>query len=379
MDRNHGNGDHLDTMMSEEIDMVMSMDATGIDTAAAWAAIVDRNATPAQSFVYAVQTTGVYCRPACPSRQPRRENVSFFPSGTDATEAGFRPCKRCRPDEASTVEHHIAAVRQACELLRTCEDLPHLADLATQVGLSPSHFHRIFKRMVGVTPKAYARTQRQNRLMDDLATGTHVTRAIVDAGYRSMSRLYETSSRDLGMAPSRVRAGGDGETIRSIVVETAIGWMLIGATESGICAVEFGDRAIDLDQRLVHRFPAATIVAADDDLRLWASHIAAFVAAPGALPDLPIEIRGTAFQARVWDVLRRVPVGQTATYSTIARAIGQPTAARAVAQACASNNIAVLIPCHRIVRADGDIGGYRWGTDRKRALLAAEVSECASA
>ena len=355
--------------------MVTVMEAPGIDTTAAWAAIVDRTDTPAQPFVYAVRSTGVYCRPSCPSRQPRRENVSFFSCGTEAVAAGFRACKRCRPDEPSTIEHHKAAVQQACAILRASEDAPPLADLAAEVGLSPFHFHRVFKRMVGVTPKAYARTHRQNRLVDDLTAGTSVTRAIIDAGYRSMSRLYETSSRDLGMTPSRVRAGGPGETIRSIVVETAVGWMLIGATESGICAVEFGTSAGDLDQRLAHRFPAATIVEADDDLHHWARQLADYIAAPGAMPDLPVEIRGTAFQARVWDVLRRIPVGQTATYSTIARAIAQPTAARAVAQACASNNIAVLIPCHRIVRADGDIAGYRWGTDRKRALLVAERGE----
>lgn len=355
--------------------MMAVMEATEIDATAAWAAVVDRLDAPAQSFVYAVRSTGVYCRPSCPSRQPRRENVAFFSCGTEAIAAGFRACKRCRPDEPSTIEHHKAAVRQACAILRSSEDTPPLADLASEVGLSPFHFHRIFKRIVGVTPKAFARTNRQNRLVDDLASGTNVTRAIVDAGYRSLSRLYETSSRDLGMTPSRVRAGGPGETIRSIVVETAVGWMLIGATESGICAVEFGESAKDLDQRLVHRFPAATIVEADGDLHDWARQLAAYIAAPGAMPDLPIELRGTAFQARVWDVLRRIPVGQTATYSDIARSIGQPTAARAVAQACASNKVAVLIPCHRIVRADGEIGGYRWGAERKRALLAAEHPE----
>ena len=368
-------------MDATEIDTTgaWAADATEIDTNSAWAAVVDRLDAPTQPFVYAVRSTGVYYRPSCPSRQPRRENVTFFLTGTDAVAAGFRACKRCRPDEPSTIEHHKAAVQRACAILRASEDAPPLADLATEVGLSPFHFHRIFKRMVGVTPKAYARTHRQNRLMDDLASGTNVTRAIIDAGYRSMSRLYETSSRDLGMTPSRVRAGGPGETIRSIVVETAIGWMLIGATESGICAVEFGESANDLDQRLAHRFPAATIVEADDDLHDWARQLAAYIATPGAMPDLPTELRGTAFQARVWGVLRRIPVGQTATYSDVARSIGQPTAARAVAQACASNKVAVLIPCHRIVRADGDIGGYRWGTDRKRALLKAERSENALA
>lgn len=343
-----------------------------LNTEKCWGAVVRRDASADGTFFYGVRTTGVYCRPACASRLPKRENVAFFATTDDAEAAGFRACKRCRPTQASAVSHHVAAVEKACRIIRMSETLPTLSELADAVGVSRFHFHRVFKQITGATPRDFAKTHRLGRFAEHLDAGEGVTAAIYAAGYGSSSRAYEAAPAGLGMTPGARRKGGQGETIRHVTLETSIGWVLVAATERGICSTELGDDPESLLGELKHRFPAATLRADDGELRRWAEQIVRFIAAPGQTLDLPLDIRGTAFQARVWRALQRIPLGQTASYAELAAALGQPTAVRAVARACASNQLALLVPCHRVIRDDGDISGYRWGVERKRALLARE-------
>ena len=340
-----------------------------------WKALVERNPAADGSFYYAVRTTGIFCRPGCSSRLPRRQNVDFFDTTEAAASAGFRPCKRCRPDAASPRQSRARIVAQACRTLAQAEEVPTLQELAAAAGLSPWHFHRQFKEIVGVTPRQYATTHRMRRLRQGLAANGSVTEAIYGAGFGSSSRAYEQAAERLGMTPSVYRKGAAGLTIRHAAAPCSLGWVLVAASDKGICAIELGSDPQVLRQRLGEQFPGAALEQAGEDFEQVLEEVVAFVDAPQGGLELPLDIRGTAFQQRVWSALRQVPAGVTVTYRDIAEQIGNPKAVRAVAQACASNRLAVAVPCHRIVRRDGTIGGYRWGVERKRALLHSEGAE----
>ena len=343
-----------------------------LDQDRCWAAVRAHDASQDGQWVYSVKTTGVYCRPGCASRLPLRKNTAFFETNEAAEAAGFRPCKRCRPTESSQAERHIAAVERACALIRERDALPTLGELAKAARISPYHFHRVFKQITGATPREWGKAHRMDRFAARLDAGENVAEAVYAAGFGASSRAYEAAPSGLGMTPAARRHGGRGETIRYTCVKTTLGWALVAATEKGICMTALGDDKAPLEADLRRRFPAALIWPADSKLAGWAERIVRFVTAPGEQPDLPLDIRGTAFQARVWRALQKVPPGRTSTYTEIAAALGQPKAVRAVAAACAANKLALLVPCHRIVRRDGDLAGYRWGVERKRALLAAE-------
>ena len=343
-----------------------------------WAAVENRDAGADGSFYYGVRTTGVYCRPGCPSRRPLRANTAFFATTSEAEAAGLRACKRCRPTDASTASRHIAAIEKACALLRTSETIPSLGELAAAAAISRFHFHRVFKQVTGATPRDYARTHRLGLLAQRLDAGEKVTEAIYASGFGSSSRAYEAAPAALGMTPGARRRAGDGETIRYVTVATPLGWALVAATARGVCLTALGDDRERLAAMVRERFPAALLVAEDAALKDWAEQIVRFITDPGQTPDLPLDIRGTALQTRVWRALQRIPLGRTATYAEIARALGQPKAVRAVAQACAANNLALLVPCHRVIREDGDLAGYRWGLERKRALLEREREAAAA-
>jgi AraC family transcriptional regulator of adaptative response/methylated-DNA-[protein]-cysteine methyltransferase len=337
-----------------------------------WEAVRVHDVSQDGQWVYSTKTTGVYCRPGCASRQPLRKNVAFYRTNAEAEAAGFRACKRCRPTEGSQADRHIAAVGRACALIRESDALPSLDELASAAGISRYHFHRVFKQITGATPREWGKAHRLGRFADRLDAGDHVAEAVYASGFGASSRAYEAAPSGLGMTPAARRSGGRGETIRFTCVKTALCWALVAATDRGICMTALGDDEAPLEADLRRRFPAALIWPADSKLAGWAERVVRFVTAPGEQPDLPLDIRGTAFQARVWRALQKVPPGKTATYTEIAAALGQPKAVRAVAAACAANKLALLVPCHRIVRRDGDLAGYRWGVERKRALLAAE-------
>ncbi len=343
------------------------------DDEARWAAVQRRDRGADGSFYYSVRTTGVYCRPSCPARLARRENVSFHRSCEEAERAGFRPCKRCRPDEAGLPERRAAAVAKACRLIETTEEMLDLEALAKSVSMSRFHFHRVFKSLTGVTPRAYAAAHRAQRLREELPGSRSVTEAIYGAGFNSSGRFYSSSSQVLGMTPTRFRAGGRGASIRFAVGECSLGSIVVAATDKGVCAILLGDEPEALVDDLQDRFPEAKLFGGDSDFEQWVAKVVGFVEAPSLGLDLPLDVRGTAFQQRVWQALRKIPPGSTATYSEIAKRIGAPKSVRAVAQACASNAIAVAIPCHRVVRTDGSLSGYRWGVERKRALLDREA------
>jgi AraC family transcriptional regulator of adaptative response/methylated-DNA-[protein]-cysteine methyltransferase len=339
---------------------------------ARWAAVQTRSAAPAANFFYGVRTTGVYCRPACPSRRPRRENVEFFATREAAELAGFRPCKRCTPEQAALPERHAALVARACRLIETADQAPDLETLAREVGLSPYHFHRIFKAATGLTPKGYATAHRARRIRSNLGSSRSVTDAIYDSGYNSNGRFYESAGQMLGMTPRAFRTGGAETSIRFAVGECSLGSILVAKSERGVCAILLGDDPEALARDLQDQFPKANFSGGDKEFEELVSKVVGFVEDPGIGLDLPLDVRGTAFQQRVWRALMSIPAGATASYSEIAKRIGSSGAARAVAQACASNRLAVAIPCHRVVRNDGAMSGYRWGVERKRALLERE-------
>jgi AraC family transcriptional regulator of adaptative response/methylated-DNA-[protein]-cysteine methyltransferase len=339
-----------------------------------WEAVRRRDRAFDGAFVFAVNTTGVYCRPSCASRPAKRENVSFFETVEAAERAGFRACKRCRPEKLGAPDPQVEAVRRACERIASAEEAPSLADLAARAGLSPFHFHRVFKKITGVTPKAYAAEMRARRAHDKLRTAETVTEAIYDAGFNSSSRFYETAPARLGMTPTTVRRGGQGAVIRFAIGQASLGAVLVAATEKGVSAIMLGDDPEALARALQDRFPRAELIGGDEKFERTVAEVVGLVEAPGQRLDLPLDIRGTAFQQRVWEALRAIPPGRTATYAEIAEAVGRPTAVRAVAQACAANPLAVAIPCHRVVRTDGDLSGYRWGVERKRKLLDLEAA-----
>jgi AraC family transcriptional regulator, regulatory protein of adaptative response / methylated-DNA-[protein]-cysteine methyltransferase len=339
-----------------------------------WQAVKRRDPAFDGKFLFAVRTTGVYCRPSCASRPAKRENISFFETGAEAEKAGYRACKRCRPDKLGAPDPQIEAIKRACAEIETAEEAPKLADLAASVGLSPYHFHRVFKTITGVTPKAYAAETRARRAADKLRTAETITEAIYDAGFNSSSRFYESTDARLGMTPGAVRRGGAGARIRFAVGEASLGTVLVAATDKGVCAIMLGDDPQALVRELQDRFPRAELDGGDPAFERTVAEVVGLVEAPAQRLDLPLDIRGTAFQQRVWAALRAIPAGKTATYKEIARAIGQPKAVRAVAQACANNPLAVAIPCHRVVRSDGDLSGYRWGVERKRKLIDREAA-----
>ena len=339
-----------------------------------WQAVKRRDPAFDGKFLFAVRTTGIYCRPSCASRPAKHENVSFFETGAAAEKAGYRACKRCRPDELGAPDPQVEAVKRACERIEQAEEAPKLADLAASVGLSPYHFHRVFKAITGVTPKAYAAETRARRAADGLRTAGTVTEAIYDAGFNSSSRFYESTDARLGMTPGAVRRGGAGARIRFAVGEASLGAVLVAATNKGVCAILLGDDPDALVRDLQDRFPNADFEGGDAEFERMVAQVVGLVEAPGQRLDLPLDIRGTAFQQKVWAALSAIPAGKTATYAEIARAIGQPTAVRAVAQACGANPLAIAIPCHRVVRSDGDLSGYRWGVERKRKLIDREAA-----
>ena len=340
-----------------------------------WAAVLDRDPRARDAFFYSVSTTGVFCRPGCPSRRPRREHVRFHASREEAERDGFRPCRRCRPNEPPLAERHAAAVAGACRLIETAEELPGLDTLADAAGMSRFHFHRVFKATTGCTPRAYAAARRAQRVREALADNGSgsITSAIHDSGFNSNGRFYAAAPDILGMAPATFRRGGAGETIRFAVGDCSLGAILVAATAKGVCAILLGDEPDDLVSDLEERFPNAEIIGGDPAFEDLVSRSVGLVESPTRVLDLPLDIRGTAFQQRVWRALREIPSGSTASYGEIAEGIGSPGAARAVARACSSNPLAVAIPCHRVVRNDGTSGGYRWGVERKRALLAREA------
>ena len=340
-----------------------------------WTAVVARDAAADGTFFYSVKTTGVYCRPSCAARLARPENVSFHPTRADAERAGFRPCKRCKPDQPPLAEQHAATVADVCRLIESADPVPSLEQLARHAGMSSWHFLRVFKAVAGVTPRAYAAAHRARRLRDQLDQGGTVTDAIYDAGYHSSSRFYAQADAVLGMTPSRYRAGGADTVIRFAIGECSLGAILVAASSRGVCAILLGDDPDALARDLQDRFPRADLIGADADFERIVARVVATVEAPGLGLDLPLDVRGTAFQQRVWQALRDIPAGDTASYAQVAQRIGMPKAARAVAQACAANALAVAIPCHRVVRNDGNLAGYRWGVERKRTLLDREAKQ----
>jgi AraC family transcriptional regulator of adaptative response/methylated-DNA-[protein]-cysteine methyltransferase len=338
-----------------------------------WPLVVARDAGADGKFYYSVKTTGVYCRPSCAARLAKPENVQFHTTCEHAEQAGFRPCKRCKPNEASALEAQSRKIAEACRLIETSEELPGLEELAQHAGLSVWHFHRLFKAATGLTPKRYAAAQRDNRVRNNLKASHSVTAAIYDAGYNSNGRFYETSNRVLGMTPSRYRAGGSRADICFAVGECSLGSILVAKSDRGICAILLGDDPDALMRDMQDRFPQANFIAGDPDFEELVARVVGFVEAPRLGLNLPLDIRGTAFQQRVWLALQKIPAGTTASYTDIARLIGSPKSVRAVAQACAANNLAVAIPCHRVLRCDGGISGYHWGVERKRTLLEREA------
>ena len=337
-----------------------------------WTAVVTRNSAADGAFVYSVRTTRVYCRPSCASRPARPENVRFHATCADAAAAGFRPCKRCTPDQPSLLERQAAMVTRICRQIEASEHTPSLEALAEGAGMSTYHFHRVFRALTGLTPRGYAIAHRQSRMRQELERSNTVTQAIYESGYNSNGRFYAKSYAVLGMTPTVYRAGGATAEIRFAIGECSLGSILVASSDRGVCAIMLGDEPEALARDLQKRFPRAELIGGDAEFEELVAKVVGFIEAPGLGLDLPLDVQGTAFQQRVWEALRAIPAGRTATYGEIAARIGAPRAVRAVAGACAANPVAVAIPCHRVVRTDGSLSGYRWGVERKRALLARE-------
>ena len=338
-----------------------------------WTAMLERRFDDLAPFFYAVVTTGVVCRPNCASRRPLRENVRFFDSLAAAEAAGFRPCKRCRPDAQTPAQQQRQALVAICRRLENEDPTPTLAELAADLNLSQWHFQRLFRRVMGVTPHQYATEFRAGRLKSALKTAASVTEASYAAGYGSSSRLFEAARARLSMSPSDYRRGAPGQRLHYGLAPCHLGWVGLVASERGICGIELADDADSLLERLQHTFAKAELIAAGDAFDDLLAQVVAFLAQPELDLDLPLDIQGTAFQCQVWQALRTVPAGQTLSYAELAARLGRPEASRAVAGACAANKLAVVVPCHRITRADGSISGYRWGVERKRKLLDQEA------
>ena len=327
-----------------------------------------------RAFVYGVRSTGIYCLPSCPSKKPRRQQVEFFPGSEAAVRAGFRACMRCRPEHPASTDPRVDTVREACRLIDAHPDRPDtLAALATRCGTTSPRLLRAFQSVLGVSPRQYRDERRLVRLKTQLKEGKKVSPALYDAGFSSTSRVYERAHARLGMTPATYGRGGRGVQIRFVTVPCPLGWLVVAATERGICRISFGDSAAPLERALRIEFPAAEVARDDGALEAWVAQLLAHLDGRTPRIELPIDVRATAFQRRVWEELQRIPFGATRSYSEIARAIGSPAAARAVARACATNPVAVVVPCHRVVREDGGLGGYRWGLKRKQELLAREA------
>ena len=340
-----------------------------------WVSVLTRDPAADGTFYYSVATTGVYCRPSCAARHARPENVRFHLTREDAERAGFRPCKRCKPDQPALSEQHAAHIAEACRRIKSVETLPGLAELARHAGMSTYYFHRVFKAVTGLTPRAYATAYRAEKVRSSLKLGKRITDAIYDAGYGSNSRFYENADKVLGMTPSNYRAGGPHTQIRFAVGECSLGAILVAASPRGVCVISLGNDPETLVRELQDRFPKADLIGGDSDFEQWVARVIGFIEMPMLGLNLPLDIRGTAFQQRVWQALREIPAGKTMSYSEIAALIGAPKSVRAVAGACAANTLAVAIPCHRVVRIDGALSGYRWGVERKRALLEKEARD----
>jgi len=338
-----------------------------------WQAVQMRDASCDGLFYYAVRTTGVYCRPGCASRQPKRENVSFFALPEAARQAGFRACKRCKPDAVVIRDPQAELIQSVCRMIdQQIEEPPNFAALSEQIKLSQFHLQRLFKKLMGITPRQYAEARRTDQFKTRVKSGQSVTEAMYDAGYGSSSRLYEKAGAQLGMTPATYRKGGKGMKINYTIAECPLGLLMVAATDKGICAVTLGDKNESLAENLRAEFPQADIAQDKEYLKMQVNALLEQLAGREPHPALPLDVQGTAFQKRVWEELRRIPCGQTASYGEIARRIGQPTATRAVARACATNPAALVTPCHRVVRENGELGGYRWGIERKRQLLEKE-------
>lgn len=338
-----------------------------------WSAVVARDPRADGQFVYAVKTTGIYCRPSSLARLPKPQNVEFFDTAEEAEAAGYRPSKRASKDQSDVAAQHAATVAAACRQIETAETLPALNELADAAGLSSFHFHRVFKAATGLTPKGYAAAHRSRRVRQRLADGDSVTDALYDAGFNSNSRFYEAADHLLGMKPGDFRAAGQNNDIRFAVGQCSLGAILVAQSDRGICAILLGDDPHQLVCDLQDQFRRANLIGADAGFEQLIAHVVGFIETPAIGLDLPLDVRGTAFQERVWQALREIPVGSTASYADIAQRIGSPKAVRAVAQACGANSLAVAIPCHRVVRSDGNLSGYRWGVERKRELLSRET------
>ena len=344
-----------------------------VDSDVAWQAVLGRDRRFDGRVFFAVRSTGVYCRPSCPARRPRREQVLFFRVPEAAEHAGFRSCKRCRPRNTKMNDPQVEAVRRACIYIDEQQGKsPTLEELSAEVGLSPHHLQRIFKRVVGITPRQYAEARRLDHFKAEVKEGATVTGAMYEAGYGSSSRLYERAPTQLGMTPADYRRGGKGIAMNYTLVNSPLGRLLVAGTEKGICAVRLGDSDAVLEKDLFAEYPAADLTRDDKALRKWVEQIVRHLKGEQPDLDLPLDVQATAFQRLVWEKLREIPYGSTRSYSDVAKAIGRPTATRAVARACATNPVAVVIPCHRVVREDKSLSGYRWGIERKEALLAKE-------
>lgn len=353
--------------------MIQTMDAPKKEIATAedprWTRVVARDRTADGQFWYSVATTGIYCRPSCPSRTANPNNVTLHDTLVSARATGFRPCKRCKPEGESIEAENATLVAKACRLIEDGETALSLTELAEAVGLSATYFHRLFKSSTGLTPKDYVAAQQADRVRERLAEGQSVTATFYDAGFNSSGRFYEKANAMLGMTPSRYRAGGANEDIRFAVGQSSLGAILVASSDKGVAAILLGDDPDELLRDLQDRFPKARLIGGDDDYEQLVARVVGFVEAPQLGLDLPLDVRGTAFQRRVWQALREIPAGRTVSYAEVARIIGSPKATRAVAGACAANNIAVAIPCHRVVRNDGSLSGYAWGVERKRVLI----------
>ncbi|HGY5109252.1 bifunctional DNA-binding transcriptional regulator/O6-methylguanine-DNA methyltransferase Ada [Citrobacter sp. Cb080] len=338
-----------------------------------WQSVVDRDADADGQFVFAVQTTGIFCRPSCRAKHALRKNVSFFADARQALAAGFRPCKRCQPDKDSAHQHRLEKIAHACQLLEQESPLT-LDELAQQVAMSPYHLHRLFKATTGMTPKAWQQSWRARRLRDALAKGVPVTQAILNAGFPDSSSYYRKADQTLGMTAKQFRKGGDNVSVRYTLADCSLGRCLVAESERGICAILLGDDDATLVADLHGLFPAAQDVPADTDFQQRVREVIAAINARDAPLSLPLDIRGTAFQQQVWQALRAIPCGETMSYQQLASAIGKPKAVRAVASACGANKLAIVIPCHRVIRGDGALSGYRWGIARKAQLLQRETT-----
>jgi AraC family transcriptional regulator of adaptative response/methylated-DNA-[protein]-cysteine methyltransferase len=337
-----------------------------------WTRVKMRDKSADGTFWYSVETTGVFCRPSCASRTANPKNVRFHGSPAGARAAGFRPCKRCKPEGASLDAQNATLVAKACKLIESRSETMSLQELAGAVELSPHYFHRLFKAKIGLTPKEYASAHQASRVRKNLESGPSITQAIYDAGYNSNGRFYENAAGILGMTPKQFRRGGQDEEIRFAVGQCSLGAILVASSRKGVVSILIDDEPEALVRALQDRFPNAQLVGADKEYEQLVARVVGLVESPGADVELPLDVRGTVFQRKVWQALRKIPVGKTASYADIARRIGAPKAVRAVAGACAANNIAVAIPCHRVIRNDGNVSGYRWGVERKRALLERE-------